>query len=58
MAAVNSEILPAITATVAPSGSETDKKRGGGVQALKRNHTDDSDVERRVAKLLYDINFT
>jgi len=57
-ATVASEILPAITATVAVSGSETEKKRVGGVQALKRNHTDDSDVERRVAKLLYDINFT
>lgn len=54
-----SEILPAITATaaVAVSGSETEKKRGGGV-ALRRNHTDDSEVERRVAKLLYDINFS
>jgi len=51
-----SEILPAITATAAVSGSETEKKRGG--VALKRNHTDDSEVERRVAKLLYEINFS
>jgi len=35
-------------------GAETEKKRA----SLKRNHTDDSDVERRVDKLLYDINFS
>jgi len=51
-----SEILPAITATVAVSGSETERKRG--VSSLKRNHTDDSEVStRRIVSALKNNRF-
>ena len=57
------EDLMAGEATSAATGStaaglgapETDKKRAA---SLRRNHTDDSEVERRVAKLLYEINYS
>jgi len=55
--------LTAGEATTAASGSaaagvggpETEKKRAA---SMKRDHTDDSEVERRVAKLLYEINYS
>lgn len=43
-----------VTATAATSAPDTEKRR----LSLKRNHTDDSEVERRVAKLLYEINYS
>ena len=50
--AAASETSPVVTTAV--TGSETEKKR----VSMKRNHTDDSEVERRVAKLLYEINYS
>jgi len=50
-ATTTSETSPAVTVSVAP---DAEKKRS----SLKRNHTDDSEVERRVDKLLYEINYS
>jgi len=44
----------ALTATTTGTASKADKKR----LSLKRNHTGDSEVERRVAKLLYEIKYS
>lgn len=49
-----SKTSPVVIATAAASAPDTEKRR----LSLKRNHTDDSDVERRVAKLLYEINYS
>ena len=49
-----SKTSPVATATTTAGAPDSEKRR----LSLKRNHTDDSEVERRVAKLLYEINYS